>query len=305
MRIIGHLEGESAARHFGDFLYVHGMPNTVEQDRNQWAIWVHEENDLETAGKWLDEYRANPTAPNFASAANAPTKREQERKELAEFQKRTHGREKIVRQSGLWGMGPLTLALIAISIGVAILSRLGEYPDRVMALFITSWNAKGMYVQGLPEIRHGEVWRLVTPIFIHFNFIHIFFNMLWLRDLGAVIERREGSLRLAVLVLLAAAGSNLAQYLIKIPAWPTLGGGSPMFGGMSGVVYALLGYIWMRGKLDPGFGFIINKSTVTMMMIWLVICFTGMLGPIANLAHVFGLLIGVGFGYATSVLRLR
>ncbi|HWI58437.1 MAG TPA: rhomboid family intramembrane serine protease [Bacillota bacterium] len=73
---------------------------------------------------------------------------------------------------------------------------------------------------------------------------------------------------------------------------------------MSGVVYGLLGYIWMRSKFDAGSGLFLHSSTVTMMLIWLVACYTGLLGPIANTAHTVGLLLGMGWGYLSS-LRSR
>jgi GlpG protein len=143
----------------------------------------------------------------------------------------------------------------------------------------------------LPEIRHGEIWRLFTPIFIHFNVLHIFFNMLWLRDLGSMIEGRQTSLYFAILVLVLAAGSNLGEFFITHQA---------SFGGMSGVVYGLLGYVWIRGKLDPGSGLYLHRTTVTMMLIWLVVCFTGLVGPVANFAHLTGLLMGMGWGWISS-----
>ena len=74
---------------------------------------------------------------------------------------------------------------------------------------------------------------------------------------------------------------------------------------MSGVVYGLLGYIWMRAKFDPFSGLFLHKNTVIMMLVWLVLCFTGLLGPIANLAHLFGLLIGMAAGFLFSQLRVR
>lgn len=304
MRVIGYLENGQAARHFGDFLYVRGMENTINEDESQWAIWVHDDDHLKEAGEWLTKYRANPSAQEFADAKEATQKRVQEEKEATDFQKRMHNRQDLMRKSGFYGMGILTMSLMAISIVVSLLSGLGRNPQSVMALFITDWGPDG-YIPGLPEIRNGQIWRLFTPMFVHFGIMHIVFNMLWLRDLGGMIERRESSWKLLLLVLVTAGGSNLAQYSISIPGFPGFGGGAPNFGGMSGVVYGLLGYVWVRGKVDPFFGYQLQQSTVTMMLIWLVLCFTGLLGPIANLAHLFGLLIGMGMGYVSSQIHFR
>src|SRR5207249_10466277 len=166
------------------------------------------------------------------------------------------------------------------------------------SLFIMPFLVGDSYVPAelsLPEIRHGQIWRLFTSMFIHFNALHIFFNMLWLRDLGSMIEGRQSSWHLAILALAVAAGSNLAQFYVTH---------YPNFGGMSGVVYGLLGYVWIRGKLDPASGLYLNRFTVTMMMIWLVVCFTPWVRGIANYAHLAGLLMGMAWGYVSS-LRSR
>jgi len=73
---------------------------------------------------------------------------------------------------------------------------------------------------------------------------------------------------------------------------------------MSGVVYGLLGYIWIRGKFDPASGLYLHSSTVVMMLLWLVAGFTGWLGPIANGAHLGGLVMGMAWGWLSS-LRYR
>ena len=173
---------------------------------------------------------------------------------------------------------------------VFLLSGYGYKDETIRGLFITDFTG-GVVDRTLPEIRHGELWRLLTPIFIHFGPVHILCNMLWLRDLGSMIEGRQSSWHLAALVLAFAACSNFAQFYVSGPA----------FGGMSGVVYGLLGYIWIRGKRDPGSGLYLHPSTVLMMIVWFFACYSGFIGRVANTAHAVGLGLGMAWGYLSSL----
>src|SRR5262249_15911482 len=143
----------------------------------------------------------------------------------------------------------------------------------------------------------GEVWRLVTPIFMHFGLqgipiIHLLFNMGWLVALGTMIELRRDSLTLALVVLVTAIVSNLAEYAYMDRYLEKY----YVFGGMSGVVYGLFGYIWMKSLYEPEQGMILHPNSVSIMLIWLVLCMTGILGPVANAAHVAGLIAGIILG---------
>src|SRR5262249_48437129 len=141
-------------------------------------------------------------------------------------------------------------------------------------------------------------------IFLHFGIWHLLFNMFMLYDLGGVIEQRRGPLRYLLLVLVLAVLSNLVQYYFGHPVregselkWLHL----PMFGGMSGVVYGLFGYIWMKARFQPEAGLHIHPNTVVYLVAWFFLCMTGWVGPIANGAHAGGLIAGMLIGYLPTL----
>jgi len=136
----------------------------------------------------------------------------------------------------------------------------------------------------------AQPWRLFSPMLLHFSALHIIFNLLWWSDLGRLIERFQSSLQLVGITLLVAAVSNYAQFLDT----------GPRFGGLSGVVYGLLGYLWLYGKTNPAAGYQLRREIVILMLVWLVICYVGLADIVANAAHLSGLvtggLLGAGFG---------
>jgi len=136
----------------------------------------------------------------------------------------------------------------------------------------------------------GQWWRLITPILLHFGWMHLVFNLLWVWVLGEKIEGYQGSLRLVLLVVFAALISNAAQFLIN---------GSSQFGGLSGVVYAYLGYTWLWDRRHPGQQLGLTPGLVIFMLAWMLLGMTPWsqsLGlNMANEAHLGGLLAGLAF----------
>ena len=151
------------------------------------------------------------------------------------------------------------------------------------------------YDLSLPEIRHGQIWRLVSSIFVHYGIMHLLFNLMWLRDLGGFIQRRLGAGYLAALVALGAIVSNYLQ----------LWWSGPGAGGLSGVNYALFGFMWVRGKIDRSGAWEMNPQVVQIMMIWFFLCFTPIIPMVANAAHASGLLFGMAAGFVTATLAAR
>ena len=191
----------------------------------------------------------------------------------------------------------MTIALIGISIAVALLTSLGTNEGPVQPLSITEYQTRGDYLYwdgSLPEIWRGQIWRLFTPMFLHFSLPHILFNMLILRDLGSMIEARKNSRLLLLLVLVLAGTSNLAQHLVS----------GPTFGGMSGVNYGLLGYIWMQSRFNPASGLSLHSQTVAWAIVWFFLCLVGLIPHIANTVHAVGFGVGIAWGFIDARMRM-
>ena len=177
----------------------------------------------------------------------------------------------------------VSTAIILICVAIAVISKLGNSIEALSPLFIASPGS-----EGLSDVMNGQLWRLATPIFIHFGIMHLVFNLMWVWDLGRLIEDKKGAAFYLVFVLIVGVLSNLAQYFFT---------GSPYFGGMSGALYGMFGYIWIQGRHNPSFADDLRKDTIVMMLAWFVLCWTGLLGPIANWAHTTGLVVGVLWAY--------
>ena len=285
MRLIGHFNSDKEARTFGDFLFVQGIETEFEQEDNRWAVWVKADDDVPRATKLMKEFRANPGDPRFMAGSPAEKLREQARKDDETYHRRVVTSKSLFPGLASYGFGFVTYGLIVGCIIVFFFSQMGENREWLKPLFFS------LKLRGMPEIRQGEIWRLISPIFIHFGILHILFNMMILRELGSLMEARLGSGYFLAFVIVTAAVSNYAQYAITHRF---------TFGGMSGVDYALVGYCYLRGRLDPGAGISLNKQAWIESLIWFVACFTIFRNFIANYAHAGGLLMGLAWAFVDS-----
>jgi GlpG protein len=178
----------------------------------------------------------------------------------------------------------LTFLLMLICIGVAIVSDFGKVHQIVRQFYIIDPHHSVFDAQKI------QWWRLFSPIFLHFSFLHLLSNMMGLYDFGARIEKKNGSLFFGIILVIIASTSNLVQYKVTH---------SFAFGGMSGIDYGLFGYMWIYNHNRPSLGYEIPQFAVVVMCIWFLVCLTGIF-PIANWTHSIGLLIGsmIAYGHA-------
>lgn len=296
MRQIGTLAEGDQAQRFVDYLLVRGIEARADHEPDGWALWIFDEDSVAKAKDELSQFLANPEESRFReAAAHAAELRRDSAKKHEEIRKRVVNVQERWRRP-LLSQIPVTFLLATACVGATLSSDFGEWsqPTTQRMQFSAPKRPGG---EGLLEflhepvfarIREGQVWRLVTPIFLHGNNLHLIGNMYWLIVLGGMVEFRRGSLRYLGLTLLFAVVSNVSQALYQ----------GPLFLGMSGVVYGLFGYVWMRSRYMPESGLFISPANVLMMMAWFVVCLTPAAGPVANAAHWGGLVSGVLVGYA-------
>ena len=326
MRLIGNLPSEAEANTFAAYLLTQSIECHVETDgKDAFDVWVKDEDGFEKAKAELADFRTDPKSEKYRKAIAEAGKIEQ-----AAVAKRKQY-QKNIRQStsnaqkGIFETAPLTMVMVLICVVVSLLTEFGSDANDdsavARALQFVSVDAPGDELEQsleqngdtmdvrLASINRGELWRTISPIFYHYGTFHIVFNMLWLVQLGRMIEARYGTLCLAMIVVFSAIFSNVLQGVV--PA--NMGGSVPGMlnnllistcGGMSGVIYALFGFIWFRMLYDPNSRMQLPQSTVIILIGWLFYCMIvpeiggsfGNSGRVANWAHGGGMVMGLLLG---------
>jgi len=268
-------------RQFAAYLWRHQIPHRITHLDGAQQLWIGREGDAASVLDAFRRWRAGEPLPD-AGAAN--------------------GR----RPSGLrrsLHFYPVTMGLIGCSLLVALLTGLGNNLAWLHWFTFVDFNYQGEHLlfQSLGTlIGGGQWWRWLSPIFIHFGALHLVFNLLWTWELGRRIEHLQQRRVLIALVLFIGIVSNLAQYLMT----------GPLFGGLSGVIFGLMGYTWLWDRLNPERGFGLPTGLMVFMLVWLILGVSGAIeaigmGSIANTAHLIGLLSGLLATPLVYVLRQR
>lgn len=198
--------------------------------------------------------------------------------------------------NGRWqpspGHAPVVISIIVVAVVAVLLTSLGSSTDLTAALMMVDPRQYPLFdwaerLSALADtLSKGQVWRLITPDFLHFSWTHIIFNSVMLWFLGSQIEVIDGRTRLLILALVASLLSNSLQYMVS----------GPLFGGLSGVVYATLGYCWLSQRRLPRFQF--PPALITFALGWMLLGFTPLpkmlgMGNMANEAHLGGFIAGL------------
>ena len=198
----------------------------------------------------------------------------------------------------MWRLGaffrtcPLASVLAVLCLIVAGMSQLGREFRGLEWLFFPPVAFAGFSDLALQLFDPTLFLRALTPALLHFGEIHLVFNLLWLFYFGRQIERAQPWLLVAVVYAATALAGNVAQYYFS---------GSNAFGGLSGLIYGLVGYTWVLGVTVPSGQVKLRTSTFWVFVIALFGMALFASDSIASEAHAGGLIAGLIAGFFVAL----
>ena len=262
---------------FSDHLQRLGLSHRITEESGRQILWVQSEPEAhllrEALNQWLEEDHTQQKPiqqPASKSVTRSPVKH---------------------WINSVWHavyLSPTTLISIIICLAVAVASQLGNNTATVRELFYPLLPDTGI-LELLASINSPLVFlNTLTPMFLHFGELHLIFNMLWLWYFGKQLESLQSRWLFLGLIISTAFISNTAQYLAL---------GFNNFGGMSGVVYGLVGYAWVIHFFMPRSHLLINNGMFVVFVIALIAMEIFASSLIATVAHATGLITGLLLGF--------
>lgn len=130
-------------------------------------------------------------------------------------------------------------------------------------------------------------WILITSMFLHGDFNHLFSNMFVLGLFGSILERVIGGKRFLMVYFIGGIIASIGASLFYSASL-----------GASGAIFAILGtLVILRPRQTVFIGFV-PMPMIVAAFVWIAIDLIGFLYPagIANAAHLFGMAVGLLYG---------
>ncbi|BES83142.1 rhomboid protease GlpG [Pectobacterium araliae] len=261
IRVIA-LSNPRLAQAFVDYMRTQQIHLEMRSQGHEAELWLDDETQLRNVQEALEIFLRDPTNPRYLAASWQTGTMD------SGIQYQRYSFLQTLKQKA----GPLTLSVMVVTIAVFILMQISGYES------VMTWLAFPA------EGQQAQLWRWFSHALLHFSLLHILFNLMWWWYLGGPVEKVLGTGKLLVITLVSALVSGWAQ------SWFS----GTYFGGLSGVVYALMGYVWLRAEREPDGYLAMPRSLMAFALLWLVAGYFDILGmSIANAAHVAGLIVGL------------
>ncbi len=139
-------------------------------------------------------------------------------------------------------------------------------------------------------VLNGEVWRIVTAMFLHNDLIHIALNMLSLFFIGRAVEIYFGSWRYLAIYFLSGIGGGLLFLFTSPPAAAVVGASGAIFG-----VFGALGVFYIVNRRALG---MYAGNAIGQWLMWLAINIVfSFSSGVALFGHIGGIAVGMILAY--------
>lgn len=268
MILLIQLNDPQLAQMLADYLQSRDMPCQLQVSETGVSLWLLNDDQVEMAELEVQRFIREPHHARYREAA-------WQQEKPAQWRASTDS--SLLTELMLQAQ-PLMLA-VTVLIAVIFLLYWLAIPVESVLSFEWPW-------------QRGQIWRLFTPALLHFSALHLLFNLAWWWYLAGRLELRYGAIKLTILLVSSALISNVMQAMVS----------GAEFGGLSGVTYALIGYLWLRERnTETSSPVAVSDGLFVFMLCWLSLGFTNLLGlNTANFAHLGGLIVGLLQGWMDS-----
>jgi rhomboid protease GluP len=207
------------------------------------------------------ERRGEPVPQPSPSRQPPPAPRPEQRPPWSQFR-------------GTYGLIAFTAAIFVIQYAVQSLTGTD---------LLLEWGAKSR-----AEILQGQLWRFITPVFLHVSIPHVFVNMYSLYAIGPAVERFFGTPRFLAIYLLC--GFSGVIFSLAFSPYPSAGASGSIFG----LLGALAVFLYRHRELFGRFGRLQLRQLIIVALLNLAL---GLMPGIDNWGHLGGLLAGSGLAW--------
>ncbi len=201
--------------------------------------------------------------------------------------------KKLADKSAIWWIIILNLILFALEFVLLAIN-----PDNVKYFALSADN----FLSG------NYLWTIMTHMFAHGGFIHLFVNMFALFSFGGLCERIIGRKRFIWFYLIAGIFAGISSVLLAgffgFGFWEKVFGSPEIFMlGASGAIFGIAGlFVVLLPKMRFGIIFIpfFSLPGYVMVPLVLVVMWLASIGaglPIGNVAHFGGFIAGLAYGW--------
>ena len=188
----------------------------------------------------------------------------------------------------------VTKAIIAINV---IIFLIGIFTVQKYGVDIT--HLYGSQI-GFVILDYHEYWRLITPIFLHADLMHLASNAYFLYICGELVESFYGKTKFIIIYLLTGIAGNVLSLFLLNPDTPSLGASGACMG-LGGIIT----YLWFSKKHNFRKHFVNMKSFIFIILFNVVYGFLLPHLNINNWAHMGGFAAGILAGLLIDIFPTK